>query len=134
MGHYAKKGDALVPQDQETLDWLRKKKEGQVFELNERNVRNYPFLKKCMALFRLGHENTQMDLPFEAYRNIMTMKAGFYDAYNTGKGVHFEAKSLAFDKMDEETFRDVYKRVREKISEDIGATNEQIDGELQNFY
>ena len=134
MGYYEKMGNGLFPADIGTEDWLRRKKNGQVFELNEKNIRNYEFLKKFMALIKLGHENTQLDLPFDVYRKVMTMKAGYFNAYNTGKGTHYEAKSISFDKMDEETFQDVYKRVRDKISEDIGATSEEIDKELANFY
>ena len=129
-----RQGDYLVPTDEDSLNRIRKLKENTVRRVSEKEERNYNFLKKFMALVKLGNENSRLDMPFDAYRKYVTCKAGFCKIYTTPKGHYVEPDSIAFDKMDEETFRDVYKRVRDVVSGDIGATSEEIDNNLSNFY
>ena len=120
----------LYPSDQ---DEKRKLKLGQDYEADIRLPRNIQFHKKAFALFNIGHQNTKLKLPFDVYRKIMTMRAGYFKAYQTDKGVHYEADSLAFGNMDQSTFEDVYSRVLDTIIGDIGSTKEEIEKQLIDF-
>jgi len=120
----------LYPSDQ---DEKRKLKVGQDYEADLRLPRNIQFHKKAFALFNIGHQNTSLELPFDVYRKIMTMRAGYFKAYQTGKGIYYEADSLAFGSMDQATFEDVYSRVLDEIIKDIGSTREDVEQQLINF-
>ena len=120
----------LYPADQ---DEKRKLKLGTDYEVEIRLPRNVGFHRKAFALFNLGHQNTSLDMPFETYRKYMTMKAGYFKAYQTPKGVYYEADSLSFSSMDQDTFEDFYSRVMDKIIEDIGSTSEEIERALIDF-
>jgi len=123
----------LVPEYPSDFDEKKKLKVGEVYSVEIKKARNYEFLKKFMAMVKVGHNNTKLELPFDVYRKVMIMKAGYFKAYNTGKGVYYEADSIAFENMDEETFQDVYNRVLDVIVKDIGATKEVIEKELLSF-
>jgi len=123
----------LVPEYPSDFDEKKKLKVGEVYSVEIKKARNYEFLKKFMAMVKVGHNNTKLELPFDVYRKVMIMKAGYFKAYNTGKGTYYEADSIAFENMDEETFQDVYNRVLDVIVKDIGATKEVIEKELLSF-
>ena len=120
----------MYPSD---FDQKRKLKLGCDYEAEIKLPRNYPFLKKFMALINIGCENSSLNMPFDTYRKYMTIKSGYYNAYETPKGVYYEAMSLSFASMPEEEFQDVYSRVLDKIIEDIGCTSEDIETQLINF-
>ena len=120
----------IYPSD---FDQKRKLKLGVEYEADIKLPRNYPFLKKFMALINLGCENSSLNMPAETYRKYMTIKAGFYNAYQTSKGVYYEAMSISFSSMEEEEFQDVYSRVLDKIIEDIGADKKDIEEMLIEF-
>jgi hypothetical protein len=120
----------IYPSDQ---DEKRKLKLGIDYECEIKTPRNYQFHKKLFALFNLGCQNSKLDMPFETYRKYITIKAGFYNAYNTPKGVFYEAQSISFASMDEVTFQELYSRVMDKIIEDIGSTSQEIEKALIEF-
>jgi len=95
--------------------------------------RNIAFHRKIFALFNIGHENTSLELPFEVYRKIMTMRSGYFTAYETDKGTHYEADSISFAAMDQDTFDELYSRVLDVIIKDIGATSEDIERAIIEF-
>lgn len=123
----------LVPLYPADFDSKRKLKLGQDYECEIKNPRNIGFHKKFFALLNIGHENTQLDMPMDAYRKYITIKAGFYNAYSTPKGLFYDAKSISFASMSQDEFEDVYSRVLDKIIDDIGATKEDIEEQLLNF-
>jgi hypothetical protein len=123
----------LVPIFPSDFDEKKTLKLGADYEAEIRLTRNVRFHRKMFALFNVGHQNTDLDLPFESYRRYMTMKAGYFKAYQTPKGVYYEADSLSFSSMSQETFEEVYSRVLDKIIEDIGATSEEIERSLIDF-
>ena len=117
-------------------DWELKKKlkQDEVYSLDAKYERNYQFHKKFMALCKIGCENSKhVEMPFDAYRKYATIKAGYCDIYSTPKGKYVEAKSLAFDRMSQEEFEDVYNRVLQFIMADIQADAETINRELVGF-
>ena len=123
----------LVPLYPADLDGKKRLRLGEEYEVSIKRPRNIRFHRLFFALLNIGHQNTSLELPFEAYRKYVIMKAGFYNVYNTGKGQFFEAQSIAFGAMDEDQFKEVYNRVLDVIIEDIGAGKEEIENELINF-
>ena len=123
----------LIPLFPSDFDQKRKLKLGVDYEADIKLPRNYPFLKKFMALINLGCENSSLDMPHETYRKYMTIKAGYYNAYSTPKDIYYEAMSISFSSMPEEEFQEVYSRVLDKIIEDIGSTKEEIEKQLIDF-
>ena len=69
----------------------------------------------------------------DVYRKIMTMWAGYFKAYDTGKGIHYEAESISFGSKTQDEFEKIYSRVLDEIIKDIGSTSEEIEKELINF-
>ena len=123
----------LVPLYPSDMDSKRHLKLGETYEADIKHPRNYEFLKKFMALINVGCENTKLEMPFDTYRKYMTIKAGYFNAYQTPKGLYYEAMSLSFASMDEATFQDIYSRVMDKIIEDIGCTSAEIEKQLISF-
>ena len=123
----------LVPLYPADLDEKKRLRLGEEYQVEIRRPRNILFHRKFFALLNLGHQNTSLEMPFEAYRKYVTMKAGYFNVYHTPRGEFFDAKSIAFSAMDEDQFQEVYSRVLDVIIEDIGAGKEEIENELINF-
>jgi len=127
-----KDGFYLTPINIESLEYL-KGMSNDVYEVEIKKTRNYKFHKKFYALIKVGFQNTKLDIPFDVYRKLKIMAAGYFKAYNTGKGIYYEADSISFANMDEDQFQEVYSRVLDKIIEEIGITKEIIEKELLGF-
>ena len=125
--------NGLIPLYPSDYDEKKKLKLGEAYEAEIKRPRNYEFHKKFMALVNVGHQNTSMELPFDVYRKIMIMRAGYFTAYQTDKGIHYEAMSISFGSMDNDTFSEVYSRVMDQIIKDIGCTSEDIENQLISF-
>ena len=123
----------LVPLYPSDFDNKRKLKLGHDYVCEVRNPRNIGFHKKFFAMLNIGHENTALDMPFDVYRKYMTVKAGFFTAYQTPKGVYYDPDSISFASMNQDEFEEVYSRVLDKVIEDIGSTKEEIEQQLINF-
>ncbi len=124
----------LYPSD---LDEKKKLKRNKVYSCEIKFERNYEFLKKFMALCKVGHKNTTNfidSIPFDVYRKWVTIQAGFYDMYKTKKGTMVEAKSISFDSMEEDEFQKVYDQALDIVIKDIGVTREEIEDNLINFF
>ena len=125
----------LVPLYESDLNEKQKLKIDEVYGCEIRFERNYLFLKKFMALIRVGCENSQnVDMPFDVYRKYATIKSGFYNVYQTPKGAFVDAESIAFDAMTEDKFQEVYNRVLDFIIKDTGAERKFIEKELISFF
>ena len=123
----------LVPLYPSDYDEKRKLKLGQDYIVEVTNPRNVGFHKKFFAMLNIGHENTKLDMPFDTYRKYMTVKAGFFTAYQTSKGVYYDPDSINFASMKQDKFEEVYSRVLDKVIEDIGCDKKEIEMQLVNF-
>jgi len=123
----------LKPANDSDFEIKQKLKLGEVYSCEIKQARNYQFHKKFFALIKVGHENTQLDMPFDAYRKYIIIKAGYADIYQTAKGAFVVAQSISFGKMTEETFQELYSRCLDKIILDINADKYFIENELINF-
>jgi len=61
------------------------------------------------------------------------MKAGYFNSYQTPKGVFFEAQSISFSSMDEDTFKGVFDKVLDIIIQDIGVEKEDVMAVLDEY-
>jgi hypothetical protein len=120
----------LYPSDQ---DEKRKLKLGNDYLCEIVNPRNLGFHRKFFALLNIGHENTNLDMPFDTYRKYILMKAGYFKAYDTPKGTFYDAESISFTNKSQDQFEEIYSRVLDKIIKDIGSTSEEIEKQLINF-
>lgn len=124
----------LMPLFPADYDEKKKLKIGQEYEVEIRHPRNYMFHKKMFALFNLGWQNTEVDMPFDTYRRWVTMRAGFVKIYETPKGKLYEAESLAYSSMDQVKFEEVYSRVLDVIIKDLGISEEDVNNEIMSFF
>lgn len=123
----------LVPLYPSDFDEKRKLKLGEDYQVEVTNPRNVGFHRKFFAMLNVGHENTSLDMPFDTYRKYMTVKAGFFTAYTTPKGVYYDPDSISFSNMSQDEFEEVYSRVLDKVIEDIGLDKESVEKQLINF-
>jgi len=123
----------LVPLYPADFDEKRKLKLGQDYEVDIKNPRNVGFHRKFFALLNVGHENTPMEMPFDTYRKYVVMKAGYFKTYQTPRGVFYDAESIAFSSMAQDTFEEVYSRVMDVIIKDIGSTSEEMERQILSF-
>ena len=123
----------LVPLYPSDFDDKRKLRLGETYQVEVTNPRNVGFHKKFFAMLNVGHENTSLDMPFETYRKYMIVKAGFFTAYQTPKGVYYDPNSISFASMSQDEFQEVYSRVLDKVIEDVGLDREDVERQLINF-
>jgi hypothetical protein len=95
--------------------------------------RNPKFHRKAFALFQLGFQNQEKINSFPNYRNLMTIKAGFYTIEMSGdKQVPF-ADSLSYSSMDNNKFAEVYSKVLDVIAKELGLGSSEVDEEIISF-
>jgi len=124
----------LIPIYPSDYDEKKKLKLGEIYKAEVTKPRNYQFHKKFFSLINLGHSNTSLEMPFDTYRKYIITKAGYFKSYHTPKGLYFEAESISFSSMTEETFADLYSRCIDVIIKDIGSTTEEIERQLVDFF
>ena len=125
----------LVPLYPSDLEEKKRLKLNKVYSCLIQEERNYELLKKFMALVRIGCENSKhVDMPFDPYREYITIKAGYAEVYSTPKGKFVRAKSISFANMDEDVFQKVYSDVLDVVIKDTGADEEFIKDNLISFF
>ena len=123
----------LIPLYSEDLIEKKRLKLNEVYAVEVTFERNYMFHKKFFKMVQVGHNNTKLDMPFEAYRDYVTIKAGFANIYKTPKGIFVQAQSISFASMNQEKFEEVYQRVLDVVIRDIGINKEVIENQLMSF-
>lgn len=101
----------FVCDDQQSLDRAKKVKYGQVIRVDYKKPRNYRFHKKYFELITLSFENQDKYDAFEAFRDAVTMHAGWYATHIslTGETI-YKPKSISFANMDDLEFGELYKK------------------------
>lgn len=137
-----KSGIGLLPADEESEQILAQMPAGQAIRVKFKKVRNIKLHKKAMVLFAWAFEHweppaldstrwagVQPERNFDRFRKDLTILAGFYEAhYRLNGEVRIEAKSLAFDQMEEDEFQKVYSAVIDAILKHMfkGMDREQV--------
>jgi hypothetical protein len=120
----------LYPSDQ---DEKKRLKLGQDYKAKLTLPRNLAFHKKFFALFNIAYQNTSLNMSEKAYRHYLTIKAGYFTAYQTPKGIFYEPDSISFDNMDQAEFEVYYQRFLDVVIKEIGSTSEEIENMLIEF-
>jgi len=108
------------------MTWFGKLRYGIIISANMRVMRNPNFHRKFFAMLHVAYDNhdwptidTQYgpaQCTFDQFRKYVTIKAGFFTMGATPQGnPRAEAKSIAFGKMDEAEFEQVYSAVLDVI-------------------
>jgi len=148
-----KMDSVLIPDDEDTSDWISKMKYGQVVSADFKKPRNYDFHKKYFALIKFAYENWQPSeatMPkwegvvptksFDRFRKDLIILTGrSYAVWRVDGSFRIEADSISFARMTEEEFNKLYKDTVDKILEKI-LTNysrqdiEDVIEKLISFY
>lgn len=86
---------------------------GEAFVVDIARRRNVGHHRKGFSLLQAMHQNQDKfeDISFDHFRKWVTIKAGFCQVFTVGDRDWVEPDSLAFDKMDQDKFSDVYKGI-----------------------
>lgn len=123
--------NTFTPAYDDDYDLALKLKSGDIHVFTYKKVRNPKLHRKFFALVKLAFENQEEYNSFEHYRKLLTMRAGFYSTIETRElGTIYLPDSLAFDSMDEVTFREVFDRVLDVIAIDLQTPVDMILNEL----
>ena len=148
-----KMDSVLIPDDEDTAEWVNKMSYGQVISADFKKPRNYGFHKKYFALIKFAYENWQPSektMPkwegvvptksFDRFRKDLIILTGrSYAVWRLDGSFRIEADSISFARMTEEEFNKLYKDTVDKILEKI-LTNysrqdiEDVINELMRFY
>ena len=110
---------ALVPAHQADEEVIKKLPVGKPVRCKVTQIRNVQFHRKLFALFNYLYDiwepddgNQVGEKNFDRFRQDLTILAGFYDQHVRLDGsTRVEAKSLSFQKMDQDTFDTLYDKV-----------------------
>lgn len=119
-GVFIKRGGAFYPSDDYTYDKFRKIKEGKAVTMEFKQQRNNSFHRKYFALLNtawayLTEEQEKVYGSLEGFRKTIQVAAGFYEPVFDLFEERFlrSPKSIAFDKMEEHEFEELYERVKD---------------------
>ena len=137
----AKKGNVFIPADQEDQVKAHKVSQGEIVEARSVDQRNVQHHRKFFALINIAWDNLpeSMDKHFptpEHLRKELIKRAGFYEEYTDLKGnKQYLPQSIAFNKMSQEEFEELYSRVLDVIIKYIipGSDRELIENMIANF-
>lgn len=132
--------------------WMVKGEDGKFMPLNNRDkeiadkipvmddtcftikkVRNPKFHRKYFAMLQMAFDNQDEFEDFEIFRKLMEMRAGHHVMVNTGKTTIPFHQSVAYDKLDQDDFEKLYKRVWDVLEYHYGFDNELFEAELIGF-
>ncbi len=126
-------GRGFIPAYDSDYEAKQNLKVGEIYRATIKRPRNLQFHKKYFALLNLAHTNTSLNMPFESYRRFVQIKAGYFNAYKTQKGIFYDSKSISFGSMSQDEFETLYSRVLDVVMSDLGSTKEEIEENLVNF-
>lgn len=107
---------------------------GELREFETKRQRNLLFHRMCFALFNMVYDAQDDFNNIEHFRKYLTMKAGYYDRIVTPNGVMYQAKSLAFGSMSQDTFDKFYSDLLDTIVKLYGMDREDILENVLEFY
>lgn len=141
--HLLNTAGGLVPCDDNDYEEKRKLKVGQIYKATIKLNRNYRLHRKYFALINCAwaYQNERQTAFFkenvEIFRKTMEMAAGHCERVYSIEHKEWRdiPKSIAFDKMDEAEFRDLYERVKDVLFATAlrGVSEEEFLDALANF-
>lgn len=133
----------LVPMDKESIDNRYALKPSGIYQVDVKEVRNPKLLRKYFALISVAYEYLpermmQVYGVKESFRKSMQVAAGYFETiYDCNRNLYVRIpKSIAFDRMDESEFEELYERVKDVIWAILSRYNisqEEFESNLSNF-
>jgi hypothetical protein len=114
----------LMPADDESREALKLVGIGDAIKCTTSGMRNYRFLRKFMKLIKLGYENQDQFTDITTFRYWLMIKAGHYTITPDGTPV---PHSVAFDKMDEVKFSEVYDEVHRFLCQWLEVDEQEMN-------
>lgn len=139
-------GGILLPADDETADYLTSIKTGTFFKSDITKTRNYKFHKKVFAFFNFCFDHWAADINYQymdekaqknAFRKQLTILAGYGIPVTNirNHSVNYEAQSLSYENMDEDTFRECFTALTQAAMNGIfRSSDEHIYNKLVSFF
>lgn len=118
---YLKKTFAgLVPDDENSVDVIKRLSIGDVVSCDIKKPRNYKFHQKFFTMFNLAFENQdhfpETKLGRQQFYDWLKLKARYADYCKTPDGNTLATpKSISFASMDETTFQEFYEDIKDVI-------------------
>lgn len=96
----------------------------------------FSFLRFCFDHWASDREFMNEAAQFDVFRNHLTVIAGYYDScYTIDGSVRIEAKSLAYDKMDADEFKQVYTAlINAAVRKIFNNCDYDIEQKLMSFF
>ena len=129
---------AFVPCTEEEFEKASEFKPGMTVRANIIRFRNEKFLAKFFKLVKLGfdvwepptreHEGLPIQKNLDRFRKDLIIAAGYYDVVvDLRWNIRYEAHSIAFDKMNEETFEKLYSKIIDVLLQGVLKTYTRAD-------
>lgn len=137
-----------LPVDEESREIHAKHKLGAICTADFKQIRNYRFLKKYMALLNLAFdywetgEEKWRGQPvlknFDRFRKDVQILAGYADpVWNINGELRVESKSISFGKMDEDEFGKLYQSVLtvllDRVMKAKGFSRESVESTVNQL-
>ena len=137
------RGGVLIPADDLEEERLTKFKTGEIYPVELKLSRNNAFHGKMFVFFNFCFQYWRSDKVFasekvqrDEFRKELTINAGFYDEVWNLKGeLKIVARSLAFEKMEQEEFESCYNAIIQAAMNSIFDSNDNdIYNRLMSFF
>lgn len=133
----------LSPVDDEAHDYVTAMSKSDVVSAEFRKARNTQFHRKFFALLKFAfdvwsercgqreYKGKTVEPNFERFRADVTILAGYYEPIFDVRGdTRLQAKSIAFSRMDEAEFADLYSRVIDVLLNKVFPDLEMTEADL----
>lgn len=141
-GLFIKHAGAFRPFDDETYEKFKRIKEGKAVELQFTQKRSIQFHRRYFALLNtawayLTEDQEKLFGSIDGFRKTLSLNAGFYEPILDMKEQRFirAPKSIAFDKMSEDEFEELYERTKDLLFQYIltNITEDEFMANLVDF-
>jgi len=126
----------LVPSSDTDYERIKNLKSGEIYRAEIHKPRNIRFHRKFFALLQYTLDSQEQYQNLEDLRIEIELKCGNYNEHITTKGkIVYIPKSIAFDKMDELTFEELYNKAIDVVLKDfiVGDTEENINEQVNRI-
>lgn len=131
----------LLPCYESDVDERKRLALDEFYWVDIKRARNYEFHKKFFALLKLAFDNLPEGLDarypnLEAFREDLLLRVGRTRRVLSRQGYVDVAASIAFEKMGQDEFEELYRQVWNEITKnfvELGDTPEEIKEELIRF-
>jgi len=116
-------------------DKMKRIKVGDFLQCEIKKPRNYMFHKKFFALLNMIFQNQERYNNIDHLRNDITIEAGYYTLRHNLEGKEvYEANSISFSKMNEETFGEYYSKCLDVIVKYFNFDKQSIIDNVEQYF